>query len=66
MELGKQTIDKAKNKCYAKGKGIVKVFWVRPPEGLNRKRLSKALGLILSEKDVADYLGQEPGKMTNL
>jgi len=55
MRLSKETIDSPKNTCYAKERGKLKVFFICPPGGSNGIRLSKALSLILSEKDVADY-----------
>ena len=55
MRLSKETIDKVKNTCYAEDRGELKVSFIYPPEELNRIRLTKALSLILSEKDVADY-----------
>jgi hypothetical protein len=55
MKLNKETIDKLKNTCYVKKRGKLKVSFICRPEGLNGIRLSKALSIILSEKDVADY-----------
>jgi len=55
MRLSKETIDKVKNTCYAEEWRELLAFIVEPTEALNKERLLKALGLILSEKDVTDY-----------
>jgi hypothetical protein len=55
MKRAKRIIDKQINTCYAEERGELKVSFVCPPEGLKGTRLSKALSIILSEKDVADY-----------
>ncbi len=55
MRLGKKTIDKEKNTCYADKRGKVSAFIIESRGELNKVRLLKALSLILSEKDIMDY-----------
>lgn len=55
MALSKETIDKEKKSCYPEVKGEILAFIVERTGGLSRERLLKALSLILSEEDIADY-----------
>jgi hypothetical protein len=55
MTLSKETIDKEIKPCYPEEKGEISASIVEPIEGISRKRLLKALSLILSEEDIADY-----------
>lgn len=50
-----KTIDKFKYTCYQKLEKHILAFVVEPEHELSKKRLSSALNLILSEKDIEDY-----------
>jgi hypothetical protein len=56
MNSGQKKIDVGKNTCYEKYKRELSTFIIEVNEKPNDERLSRALSLILSEKDVIDFL----------
>ena len=55
IKLSNGPVDESQNTCYQKLEGELSALIAEPESGIDEKRLSMALNLILSEKDVADY-----------
>jgi len=65
MRLSKEIFDNHKKTCYQEKEGDLSAFIVEPREGISEKRLSMALNLILSEKDVIDYFASGDHSLPN-
>jgi hypothetical protein len=52
----RETIDRGKNPCCEKRKGELAAFIIETSEELKKERLLRALGLILSEADILEFI----------